>query len=243
LTLADGRSLQTRLVVAADGIRSWVREQAGIEAHVKDYRQLGVVANFRVQDAHRQIARQWFRADGVLALLPLPGKQVSMVWSTGDDNAQRLLGLGEAEFTREVEAAAEHALGEMALISAPTGFPLSLTQVSEIVRPRLALIGDAAHSVHPLAGQGVNLGFQDANALARTLLERGAQDDCGDLRLLRRYARSRKESVIAMQSITDALLELFAARGAAIGWVRNTGLTWTDRLLPIKRALIEHALG
>ncbi len=243
LGLSDGRSLEARLIVGADGSQSWVRQETGIEAHEREYRQHAVVANFEVQCAHAAVARQWFRRDGVLALLPLPGNRVSMVWSTWDAAAQRLLVLDSRDLEHEVETAADHELGTMHLLNEPLAFPLRLTRVEELIKPRLALIGDAAHSVHPLAGQGVNLGFQDARELAHVLRGRKAQDDCGDWRLLRRYARARKEAIAAMQLATDALQRLFNNETPGLAWLRNTGLKLTDRAMPLKKLLVEHALG
>lgn len=243
LTLADGRSIESQLVVGADGAHSWIREAAEIESDERDYRQQGVVANFDVQSSHAGIAHQWFRADGVFALLPLPGNRVSMVWSTWDEAAQRLLQMSAEALQDEVEAACEHILGRMRLITGPQAFPLRLVRVAELVRARLALIGDAAHCVHPLAGQGVNLGFQDAQVLADVLLARKAQDDCGDWRLLRRYARARKEAIASMQLVTDGLQRLFNNRTPGVKWLRNTGLALTEKAVPLKKMLIERALG
>lgn len=243
LTLADGRSLESRLIVGADGAHSWVRQEVGIKSDARDYHQTGVVANFDVQSAHSGVAHQWFRRDGVFALLPLPGNRVSMVWSTWDETAQRLLALSAEDLQHEVEAAAGHVFGTMRLSNVPQGFSLRLIRVAELVRSRLALIGDAAHSVHPLAGQGVNLGFQDAQTLAEVLRGRNAQDDCGDWRLLRRYARARKEAVASMQFVTDSLQRLFNNEAVGLKWLRNTGLSLTDRVTPLKKLLIERALG
>jgi len=243
LGLIDGRSLEARLIVGADGAQSWVRQETGIEAHEREYRQHAVVVNFEVQCAHSAVARQWFRRDGVLALLPLPGNRVSMVWSTWDAAAQRLLALDVRDLENEVQVACGHELGTMHLLNEPLAFPLRLTRVAELIKPRLALIGDAAHSIHPLAGQGVNLGFQDARELAHVLRGRKAQDDCGDWRLLRRYARARKETIAAMQITTDALQRLFNNQTPGFAWLRNTGLNLTDRVAPLKKLLVEHALG
>jgi 2-octaprenylphenol hydroxylase len=173
----------------------------------------------------------------------LPGNRVSMVWSTWDDAAQRLLVLDAADLEREVEVATEQVLGQMRLLNNALAFPLRLARPDELIKPRLALIGDAAHSVHPLAGQGVNLGFQDARELAAILRNRGAQDDCGDWQLLRRYARARKEAIVSMQFVTDALQRLFNNDAPALKWLRNTGLSMTDRAAPLKKMLVEHALG
>jgi ubiquinone biosynthesis UbiH/UbiF/VisC/COQ6 family hydroxylase len=243
LELSDGQAINARLIVGADGANSWVRDSAGIACTPRPYGQQGVVANLATEYSHEDVARQWFRRDGVLALLPLPGNRVSMVWSTWDDVAQRLLSMPVDDFGREVELASQHALGSLGVITPPRGFPLALMTAAESVRPRLALIGDAAHTVHPLAGQGVNLGFQDACELARVLRERGAQDDCGDYRLLRRYARARSEPVALMQATTDGLHRLFKTNDPGLKWLRNTGLRLTNGIVPLKSVLVEHALG
>lgn len=241
--LDDGRRIEARLVVAADGAHSWVREAVGIEARVRPYEQQGVVANFESGRGHGSVARQWFRTDGVLALLPLPGNRVSMVWSTWNAAAERLLCLEADALAREVEAASNHAVGELRPLAPARGFPLRWMRAGEVVRPRIALVGDAAHNVHPLAGQGVNLGFQDAGILADVLLNRGAQDDCGDFRLLRRYARARSEPVALMQSTTDVLQRLFNNEIAGLKWLRNAGLKLTNGVVPVKSVFVAHALG
>ncbi|MGA7749301.1 MAG: UbiH/UbiF family hydroxylase, partial [Gallionella sp.] len=173
LTLEDGRTLDAKLIVGADGRDSWVRNQAGISAAPVDYRQYGAVANFACELPHRGIAHQWFQADGILALLPLPGNRVSMVWSVSPEQSAELLALTHEELSKKVSAAAKHMLGEMRVITPPAAFPLRLLVLPRIIAPRLALIGDAAHNMHPLAGQGVNTGFRDARQLAQILLERG----------------------------------------------------------------------
>src|SRR6185437_4862679 len=197
------------LIVGADGLNSWVREQAGIGIAQHSYQQIGVVANFEAELHHRNVAHQWFRRDGVLALLPLPGTMVSMVWSANEDNARALLDLSEAEFCRQVAKASCGALGGLQPITQPAAFPLNFVHVKKLVQPRLALIGDAAHGIHPLAGQGVNLGLRDARELAATIIARGQQQDCGDYLLLRRYERARKEDILAMELATDGLQKLF----------------------------------
>lgn len=242
LALADGQALSAALVVGADGARSWVRAQAGIPFRDKDYRQLGVVANFECEKPHGGIARQWFRQDGILAWLPLPGNRLSMVWSTSVEHARALLSAPAGELAARVEEAGGGLLGRLCLITPAAGFPLHLIQVERVVAPRLALIGDAAHQVHPLAGQGVNLGFGDAEVLARVLAGRGPRDP-GDLLLLRRYERARREDVIAMQAVTDGLKELFGHPAALVAAVRNLGLALTERAGPLKRQLVHHALG
>lgn len=243
LVLEDGRSLRTRLVVGADGAQSWVRTVSGIAATERPYRQVGVVANFETGEWHGAIARQWFRTDGVLALLPLPGNRVSMVWSTWSQTAAELVAASPQALAEMVAAATGNALGDLKVITPARGFPLRLLRVAELVRPRLALVGDAAHNVHPLAGQGVNLGLQDVRELAAVLRGRGMQDDCGDRALLRRYERSRREPVALMQFTTDSLQRLFNNDAAGLRWVRNAGLQMTDALPKLKSMLVQHALG
>jgi ubiquinone biosynthesis UbiH/UbiF/VisC/COQ6 family hydroxylase len=243
LTLTDGRELRGRLLVAADGGDSWLRSQAGIEAKVRPYGQTAVVANFACQQDHRGTAFQWFRDDGVLALLPLPGQRTSMVWSARTELAEELVGLAPAALGERVTQASLEALGKLDVITAQAAFPLRLIRVARLVQPRLALVGDAAHNLHPLAGQGVNLGFQDASTLAQVLRERGSCADVGELRLLRRYERARQEDILAMTLVTDGLQRLFDARGRALKELRNWGMTLVDRSSPLKHYLIRHALG
>lgn len=243
LTLADGRELRARLLVGADGPDSWVRQQAGINASATPYQQHGVVANFIVEKPHHDTAFQWFQPDGVLALLPLPQQMVSMVWSVSPEKSSALLALPPAELCVQVAVASQHTLGEMTLLTPPAAFPLRLLNLPHIIAPRLALVGDAAHNVHPLAGQGVNLGFRDARELARVLTQRGAQADCGDAHLLRRYERARREDIASMQLVTDALKHLFNNSNPLLRSLRNLGLSLTNNLTPLKKLLARHALN
>ncbi|MGG7053970.1 UbiH/UbiF family hydroxylase [Nitrosomonas sp. ANs5] len=243
LTLADGSSLQAALVVGADGVNSWVREQAGIGTESHSYFQTGIVANFQTERAHHNIAFQWFRRDGILALLPLPGKRVSMVWSANKSRADMLLELSEEALGDFVAQAANHALGAMQLITPPLGFPLNFVHVQSLVKPRLALIGDAAHGIHPLAGQGVNLGLRDARELANLLLQFDGVGDCGEHHLLRCYERSRKEDILAMEWVTDGLQKLFGSEHATLIRLRNLGFEITNRLPVLKTRLMQHALS
>jgi len=243
LQLVDGTTLQGSLIVGADGLNSWVREQAQIEVSRHPYQQIGVVANFSTERRHNNVAYQWFRRDGVLALLPLPRKMVSMVWSLEEDEARVLLDAPEAELCSRVKNAANSSVGEMQLVTRPVGFPLNFVHVKQLVRPRVALIGDAAHGIHPLAGQGVNLGLRDARELAATLIARGLEPDCGDYLLLRRYERKRKEDILALELVTDGLQKLFAHPNPTLVRLRNLGLGITNRLPLIKDRLIQHALS
>lgn len=243
LRLEDGREMRARLIVGADGRESWVRQQAGISASPTPYQQHGVVANFIAEKAHRGTAFQWFRPDGILALLPLPQKMVSMVWSVSPEQSAALLALPPAELCAQVAAASHHTLGALQLVTPPAAFPLRVLNLPHIVAPRLALVGDAAHNVHPLAGQGVNLGFRDARELASVLLQRGAQTDCGNAHLLRRYERARQEDILSMQLTTDALKHLFNNSNPLLRSMRNLGLAFTNRFTPLKKLLARHALN
>ncbi|WP_369816922.1 UbiH/UbiF family hydroxylase [Nitrosovibrio sp. Nv17] len=243
LRLADGSVLQAALIVGADGIHSWVREQAGIDTEQRAYGQMGVVANFSAQNSHRHVARQWFRRDGVLALLPLPESRVSMVWSTDEAHARTLLAVPGAELCDRVMQASGHALGALQLVTQPAAFPLRFVHAKKLVQSRIALVGDAAHGIHPLAGQGVNLGLRDARELAVTLLGRGPELDCGDPLLLGRYERARKEDILATELATDGLHRLFGSPHPTLMRWRNLGLEITNRLPLLKNQLMRHALN
>lgn len=244
LSLDDGRTLHGRLVVAADGADSWVRQAAGIEVAFKPYDQMGVVANFSCATPHRNTAFQWFRDDGVLAYLPLAeSHMISIVWSTATEHAEELLALPAEELCRRVAWAGEQRLGELAPVTPPTGFPLRLMRATHTVAHRLALIGDAAHAIHPLSGHGINLGFQDARVLAETLADCPDFIDCGDERWLRRYERARLEEVLALQSATHGLQRLFSPRNAALSMLRNAGLNLTNALPVVRDAMVRYALG
>ncbi len=243
IKLDNGITLRAKLVVGADGAQSWVRAQAGIKVNTQAYAQHGVVANFSCAAPHRDTAFQWFRTDGVLALLPLPGHRVSMVWSTDDAHAQDLLALDASTLALRVSEAAQHALGALQVITPAVAFPLSLQRVAAFVQPRLALVGDAAHNVHPLAGQGVNLGLRDARELAAVLRDCGAQNDCGDYALLRRYERARREDVLSMQLATDGLQKLFASRAVWLSRARNLGMDILAKQPLLKNLLVKHAVA
>jgi len=239
LNLDDGRVLQANLVVGADGANSWVRQQTGLTASIKPYGQSGVVANFACEKPHGDIARQWFTGDSILAWLPMAGNRISMVWSC--PRPDELMALSGEQLCARVAAAGNHQLGHLSLLGPAAAFPLRLIQPAAVVSQRLALVGDAAHTVHPLAGQGVNLGFQDAAQLAAMLT---SASDAGDWMLLRRYERSRREAVKTMQFTCDSLYRLFHTEHLpGLSWLRNTGLTLTNRLTPLKRQFARHAIG
>jgi 2-polyprenyl-6-methoxyphenol hydroxylase-like FAD-dependent oxidoreductase len=220
----DGREVAAALVVGADGARSWVRAAAGIVAQPRPYGQTALVANFACERRHGGVARQWFLPDGgVLAWLPLPGERISIVWS-------------------RVETAGAHALGRLECVTPAATFPLSFLKLPAVVAHRLALVGDAAHGIHPLAGQGVNLGFGDAEALVAVLADRGPVHDAGAPVLLERYARRRAAPVAAMQAVTDGLARLFGSPLPSVATLRNLGLAAVSKLPPLRAALAQPAL-
>jgi ubiquinone biosynthesis UbiH/UbiF/VisC/COQ6 family hydroxylase len=241
--LADGRVLRAALVVGADGAHSWTRQAAGLQARARPYGELGVVANFQCERPHRGTAFQWFRADGILAYLPLPANQISIVWSTPEPHARTLLGLSDEALAEQVAEAGEQVLGRLQVMTPAQGFPLRQLQASAVVAPRLALIGDAAHGVHPLSGHGINLGFQDAAALSEVLQALPAAQDLGDLHSLRRYARLRAEETWMIQRFTHGLHELFRPGLAPLAWLRNAGLDVAGKIPGLRSMAIRYAAG
>jgi 2-octaprenylphenol hydroxylase len=241
VALGDGRCLSARLIVGADGVHSWVRREASIACEPRAYGQTAVVANFVAEHAHRGRAFQWFvDGQGVLAWLPLPGRRISIVWSAPDAVAQELLALDAAALAQRVAAGGGRVLGELALITRAAAFPLSFLKLESQVGPRLALVGDAAHVVHPLAGQGVNLGLGDAATLAAVLKAGVAVGDVGASIVLDRYARKRALPVLSMQVVTDGLVRLFAV--PALRVLRNRGMSLVGGIAPFRRLLAQPAL-
>lgn len=243
MRLGDGARLDARLLIGADGAQSAVRAAAGLSASVTDYRQTAVVTNLSCERAHLNTAWQWFTDEGVVALLPLPGNHVSLVWSAPAALAQELAALEPVALARRVTDRTAAALGTLSPAGPAQGFPLRLVVVSRLVAPRVALVGDAAHVVHPLAGQGLNLGLQDVGALLEVIRRREAFRDIGDTVLLRRYERNRAEPIALMRATTDGLARLFGMDDAFARFIRNAGLTAVDRVGPLKNLLIRQALG
>ena len=240
LSMQDGTRLMAPLIVAADGGSSWVREQAGLTQDKTVYEHVGVVANFETELPHHGVARQWFVEDGILAWLPLSGNKISIVFST--KNAEALMAMGDAALADYVAQAGGYALGNMRCITPPAAFPLVKQNASALIGDRLALIGDAAHQVHPMAGQGVNLGFRDVVELVHVLAQRNPLADIGDHFVLRRYERARKVDVLGMQGLTHGLYGVFDSQQAWVKALRNWALTLPNHSATLKRSLIKHAL-
>ena len=243
LTFSDGAVLSGKLLVGADGRDSWVRQAAGLAAANTPYGEKGLVANFSTEKPHRNIAFQWFRDDGVLAYLPLPGSRISIVWSTPDDHADALCALSPDQLCDRVADAGKRILGRLEPVTAPVAFPLRLMRVPQTVTSRLALVGDAAHGIHPLSGHGINLGFQDAKALATLLSAAPSWCDIGEMRFLQRYQRARREETVLMQTTTDGLHRLFRQAPPGLRPLRNFGLNLTNGLPVLKNTLVRYALG
>lgn len=246
LTLDGGATLHAELWIAADGAQSWMRNQAEIGLDYRSYGQQGVVANFSCAKPHHGVAHQWFVGEqGVIALLPLPGQQVSLVWSAPDALAAVLLTESTEQLAQRLAQYSAESLGE--LISLPPqraqSFPLNFIAPHSIIGPRLALIGDAAHVVHPLAGQGMNLGFADVTELLRCVTERESWRLCSDERVLQRYARARKSDVLLMQLATDGLARLFNSSMTPVPFIRTLGMTVLNRIPFLKKQLIQQAMG
>ena len=244
LMLQDGRCLHTRLLVAADGAESATRKLVGVETRTASYGQKAIVAHVATQKPHRHTAWQRFLPSGPIALLPLPDGRSSVVWSLDNTCAEEVQQMDDMGFCAAVTAATAANLGQVTSTTPRAAFPLQRMHVREYVRPRFALIGDAAHTLHPLAGQGVNLGFMDMAALSNIILDAQLRHrDLGDLGVLRRYQRARKGDNMAMITALDGFKRLFSNDIAPLTWMRNTGLWSVDRFTPLKSAFMRHAMG
>jgi 2-octaprenylphenol hydroxylase len=249
LTLGDGRQLQTSLLVAADGANSKVRALEHIAMREWDYNHHAIVATVKTELSHGHTARQRFLPEGPLAFLPLSSAQddthyCSIVWSAIPSYAENLMALTDDEFTEALAAAFEYQLGSISAVSRRFSFPLRQRHVVDYIKPGLALVGDAAHTIHPLAGQGVNLGLMDIKTLSEELLrsqQRGLSP--GSIAVLERYQRRRKGANLAMMAGMDGLKRLFSETTLSVRWARNSGLRWLDKSKMLKRQIMNRAMG
>ncbi|EQB7868345.1 FAD-dependent 2-octaprenylphenol hydroxylase [Citrobacter amalonaticus] len=245
LTLKDGAMLTARLVIGADGANSWLRNKADIPLTFWDYRHHALVATIRTEEAHGAVARQAFHGEGILAFLPLSDPHLcSIVWSLAPEAAGRMQQLSDEQFNQALNIAFDNRLGLCQVESDRQVFPLTGRYARQFAAHRLALVGDAAHTIHPLAGQGVNLGFMDAAELVDELKRLHRQGkDIGQYLYLRRYERSRKHSAAMMLAGMQGFRELFAGTNPAKKLLRDIGLKLADTLPGVKPQLLRQAMG
>ena len=243
-TLADGRTITARLAVAADGRESRLREQMGIRVVAWEYGQTGIVATVEHARPHNGVACEHFLPDGPFAILPMPGNRSSLVWVEPTKIAARMMALDDAAFTAEIAKRFGAQLGEVAATGPRWSYPLKLHLARDYVRPRFALIGDAAHGIHPLAGQGLNLGLKDIAALTEVLLDAARIGrDIGDVEVLRRYERWRRFDNVTLAWATDSLNRLFSNDVAPVRMARELGMGAVDAVAPLSRFFMRHAGG
>lgn len=243
--LTEDRKLTSQLVIGADGAESRVRQLADIELSQHSYGHTALVANVRTSLSHQETAWQRFLPTGPLAFLPLTDPYYcSIVWSTDPKEAERLLQLPEADFKKALAEAFVYRLGSIEQISQRVIFPLHMRHAKHYVKSNIALVGDAAHTIHPLAGQGLNLGLLDAASLAEVILDaHNKKRSIGALHTLRRYERWRRGENLAMLSVVEGLKQLFSAEAAPIQNLRSMGLDFVNKATPIKNYLMQRAMG
>jgi 2-octaprenyl-6-methoxyphenol hydroxylase len=244
ITLEDGRNLSAGLIVAADGGRSMLRGLAGIKTFSHDYRQSGLVTTIAHAQPHNDVAYEHFRPAGPFASLPLTGNRSSLVWTEKPETAQALVAMSPEDLAQRIEAAMGSVLGSVEIVETVQSFPLSLVLAHRLAAPRLALVGDAAHVIHPLAGQGLNLGLRDVAVLAEVLVDAvRLGEDLGSMAVLERYERRRRADTALMALATDGLNRLFSNDAAPVRAVRDFGLSLVDRIDPLKDVFMTQAAG
>lgn len=244
VTLGSGKVLTTRLLIAADGVRSKLRDAAGIKTMHWEYDQVGIVTTVAHERPHLGRAEEHFLPGGPFATLPLKGNRSSLVWTEPTAKAKKLLEADDFTFELELETRFGHKLGEISVDGPRMGFPLGLRLARDFVKPRFALVGDAAHGIHPISGQGLNLGFKDAAALAQTIVEADRLGlDIGQLNILERYQQWRRFDTVRMGVVTDVLNRLFSNDNSFLRAARTIGLGIVDRLPSLKDQFINQASG
>ncbi|MEP1206969.1 MAG: ubiquinone biosynthesis hydroxylase [Rhizobiaceae bacterium] len=242
--LKSGKQLRARLLVAADGARSKLRDLAGIKTVHWSYDQMGIVTTVAHERPHNGRAEEHFLPGGPFATLPLTGNRSSLVWTEPTQNAERLMAADDFTFGLELEKRFGHKLGDIEVAGPRKAFPLGLTLARDYVQPRLALVGDAAHGIHPIAGQGLNLGFKDAAALAQVIVEIDRLGlDIGAMTALERYQRWRRFDTVQMGVVTDVLNRLFSNDIGPLRMLRTVGLGIVDRMPGLKKSFINQAAG
>lgn len=244
VTLSDGSTIETKLLVACDGVRSKLRDMAGIRTVNWQYGQSGIVTTVAHERPHEGVAEEHFLPSGPFAILPLPNNRSSLVWTERTDDAERLIASDDLIFEDELQRRFGHKLGELTVVGGRKAFPLGLTLSRAFVAPRFALAGDAAHGIHPISGQGLNLGFKDVAALAETIVEADRLGlDIGSLNVLERYQSWRRFDTFRMGVTTDVLNRLFSNDITPIRIARDFGLGLVERMPKLKDFFITQAAG
>ena len=242
--LDSGKKLSSKLLIAADGVKSKIRDMAGIKTVHWPYNQSGIVTTVVHERPHNGRAEEHFLPAGPFATLPLKGNRCSLVWTESDQEAKRLLELDDISFELELEQRFSHRLGELSIEGGRKAFPLGLTLAREFIAERVALVGDAAHGIHPISGQGLNLGFKDAAALAQTIIEADRLGlDIGSIGNLERYQQWRRFDTVQMGVVTDVLNRLFSNDNDLLRITRDVGLGLVDRMPGLKQMFINQASG
>jgi len=243
-TLKDGRTIEAKLLIGADGKQSQVREFAGIRVAEACYRQIAIVCTIAHEKPHQGLAQERFLPAGPFAVLPMQNNQSSLVWTEAAEHARGFLALPEAEFIQEITERVGDYLGALRTVGPRFSYPLSVSHAADYTAPRLALVGDAAHAIHPIAGQGVNLGFRDVAALADIVARHAhAGRDIGSDEVLKAYQRWRRFDNLAMLAVTDGLNRLFSTGAPPLVLARGLGLWAISHLPPAKRFFMRHAMG
>jgi len=244
ITLDDGQRLSAPLIVGADGGRSWLREQADIGVYARDYEQQGIVANVRPLIAHHGTAFQRFTPSGPLAMLPMKDGLCSIVWSQFNEEAEQLMALDDVGFLEALNMTFGPVLGRIEAVGKRAAFPLKAQLAMHVVRPRLALIGDAAHSIHPLAGLGVNLGLRDAMVLAQEIVDaKKYGEDWGELSVLNRYMKLRMPDILTVMGSMESFHRLFTSELPSLPWLRGMGMKAMGNAGVLKYLLMKNSAG